>query len=91
MHHSCTRVTPLAVWPYAQVHDTWTIEEAVPFWYICENGWRGHVDCKAAYAGAYDRRDYYGWETLSACLQQPETLMRERDASGGSGGGGGEH
>lgn len=68
------------------VHDGWTIEEAVPFWYICENDWTGHVDCKVAYEGAYDRKDYYGWQTLSECLQKPGKMLRE-SASAGDGGG----
>ena len=64
------------------VHDDWTIEEAIPFWYICENDWRGHVDCQAAYEGTYDPKDYYGWQMLSDCLQKPEKLI-EGMASGG--------
>lgn len=73
------------------VHDGWTIEEAVPFWYICENDWRGHVDCKTAYEGKYDRKDYYGWQMLSECLQKPEKMLKESASApvGGGGGGGG--
>ena len=69
------------------VHDGWTIEEAIPFWYICENDWRGHVDCQAAYEGKYDRKDFYGWQMLSDCLQKPEKLIEGMVSGGGAGGG----
>lgn len=64
------------------VHDTWTIAEAIPFWYICENDWGGHVSCKDSYKGNYDTKDYYGWSMLSECLQKPEKLLKD---SGGVG------
>jgi len=63
------------------VHDSWTIEEAIPFWYICENDWGQHKSCKEAYEGTYNKKDYYGIKMLADCLNKPLKILKEMEAS----------
>jgi len=63
----------ISVRPY--VGSEWTIEEAIPFWLICENDWRGWRDCRAAMEGTYDAEDWYGSRELEECLNAPRKVL----------------
>ena len=53
-------------------YDGWTLANAVPMWYVCDNDWAGHRNCTKAYEGDYDARyGWYGMRPLRECLRAP--------------------
>lgn len=57
------------------VGDTWSVDEPVPFWYVCENNFQYFVGCRDAYEGVYGDKDYYGYRILRECLRAPLDIM----------------
>ena len=53
------------------VWDSWTVNDPVPFWYVCENNWQFFVNCKDAFEETYNDKDHYGYQNLRACLRTP--------------------
>ena len=58
------------------VWDSWTVNDPVPFWYVCENNWQFFVNCKDAFEETYNDKDHYGYQNLRACLRAPMEVMK---------------